>query len=64
MTDRRLDDLGGLLMGWCGVFALLGYGQDGASPRRRLASIVIGAALLMLARLMDGERKRNGSFLV
>ena len=57
MDTRRLDDAGMLIIGWCGVLALLGHGQTSGSPRRRVASIATGLALLMLAHLIDGDHR-------
>jgi hypothetical protein len=46
-----------LFIGWCGVLALLGHGQVGASRRGRLAGMALGVTLLVLGNLIDGDRR-------
>ena len=57
MTNDRMADADTLFIGWCGVLVLLGHGQTGASRRSRFAGAALGVALVVLANLIDGDRR-------
>jgi hypothetical protein len=54
-ADCRFSDVGGLLIAWCGALAVARVLPVSDSPRRKLAGMALGMALLILARLMTAR---------
>lgn len=56
MASRSPYDVDEMLIAWCGALGVVHQVQIEVQPRRRLAGVALGVALLMLARLIKVER--------
>ena len=56
MANQSPPDVDVLLIAWCGVLGVAHQVQVEVRPRRRLAGVALGVALLILANLITVER--------
>jgi hypothetical protein len=55
MANRSSHDVDALLIAWCGALGVVHQVHVDVRPRRRLAGVALGVALLILANLIKVE---------
>jgi hypothetical protein len=55
-ADCRLPHIGVTIIAWCGALAVARVLPISGSPLKKVAGMALGAALLILARLVDTDR--------